>query len=77
MIIVEIGSDICEGFSGIVVLSASSNAIANSQQVLPLAKVALEAHAFGDLKRRDDTSLDLLPALSGHPRSRSRTALRP
>jgi hypothetical protein len=27
-------------------------------------KLSLEAHAFGDLKGRDDTSLDLLAALS-------------
>jgi hypothetical protein len=27
--------------------------IADAQQVLPLAKVALEAHALGDLKRRE------------------------
>jgi hypothetical protein len=39
--------------------------IVNSQQVLPLAKVAVEAHALGDPKRRDDASLDLLAALSG------------
>jgi hypothetical protein len=47
MITVEIGSDICGGFSGIVVLSASSNSITNPQQVLPLAIVAFEAHALG------------------------------
>ena len=28
--------------------------------MFPLAEIALEAHALGDLKRRDDTSLDLL-----------------
>jgi hypothetical protein len=33
--------------------------ISNTQEGLPLAKVALEAYALGDLKRRDDTSLDL------------------
>jgi hypothetical protein len=37
----------------------------NAQQVLPLAKVALEAHAFGDLEGRDQATLDLLAALSG------------
>jgi hypothetical protein len=36
----------------------------DSQQILPLPKIALEAHAFGDLKSRDDTSLDVLAALS-------------
>jgi hypothetical protein len=35
--------------------------IADSQQVLPLAK----AHALGDLKRRDDAAFDLLARLSG------------
>jgi hypothetical protein len=30
-----------------------------------LAEFALEADAFGDLERRDDAALDLLPALSG------------
>ena len=35
-----------------------------SAEMLPLAKVALEAHAIGDLKLRDDTSLDLLAKLS-------------
>ena len=33
------------------------------QQVLPLAIVAFEAHALGDLKTRDDASLDLLASL--------------
>ena len=32
--------------------------IANSQQVFPLAKLTLEAHALGDLGARDDTPLD-------------------
>jgi hypothetical protein len=32
--------------------------ISNQQKVFPLPKVALEAHAFGHLKGRDDTSLD-------------------
>jgi len=31
--------------------------IADAQQVLPLAKFALEAHALGNLKRRDDQKL--------------------
>jgi hypothetical protein len=39
--------------------------ITNTQQVFPLAEIALEAHALGDLKRRDDSSLDLLAGLSG------------
>ena len=39
--------------------------ISNSQQVLPLAKFAFEPHALGDLKRRDDATLDLLAGLSG------------
>jgi hypothetical protein len=30
-----------------------------------LAEIALKAHALGDLKRRDGTSLDLLARLSG------------
>jgi hypothetical protein len=34
--------------------------IANPQKTLPLAKVGLEAHAFGDLKCSNDASLDLL-----------------
>jgi hypothetical protein len=34
-------------------------------QRLPLPKFSFESHALGHLKRRDDTSLDLLPALSG------------
>jgi hypothetical protein len=38
---------------------------ANPHQKFPLAKVALETQALGDLKRRDDASLDLLAALSG------------
>jgi hypothetical protein len=39
--------------------------VVNPQQVLPLAKVTLEAHALGDLEARDDTSLDLLAGLAG------------
>jgi hypothetical protein len=31
----------------------------------PLANFALEAHALGGLKRRDDAALDLLSALPG------------
>ena len=34
--------------------------IANPQQVLPLAKVTFETHAFGNLKCRDEATLDLL-----------------
>jgi hypothetical protein len=30
-----------------------------------LAKIALEAHALGDLEARDDTPLDLLSGFSG------------
>jgi hypothetical protein len=33
--------------------------------VLPLAKIALKAHALGDLEARDDSPLDLLAGLSG------------
>jgi hypothetical protein len=33
--------------------------------VFPLAKVAIEADAFRDPKRRVDTTLDLLSAFSG------------
>jgi hypothetical protein len=33
--------------------------------VFPLAKFALKSHALGNLKRRDDASLDLLAGLSG------------
>jgi hypothetical protein len=33
--------------------------IANSQQVLPLAKVAFEPHAFGNPKGREQPTLDL------------------
>ena len=39
--------------------------ISDPQQVLPLAKVALEAHALGNLEARDDAPLDLLAGLSG------------
>jgi hypothetical protein len=39
--------------------------IANPQQMLPLAKVATEAHAFGNLKGRDQASLDGLSAFAG------------
>jgi hypothetical protein len=38
--------------------------IANAQQVLPLPEAAFEAHAFGNLKRRDEASLDLLAAFA-------------
>jgi hypothetical protein len=38
--------------------------ISDPQQLLPLPKVAFEAHAFGNLESRDDASLDLLPAFS-------------
>ena len=39
--------------------------ITDPQQILPLAKLALEAHALGDAEARDDAPLDLLAALSG------------
>ena len=39
--------------------------IANQQRVLPLSEVALEAHALGNLKRRDYSTLECLAALSG------------
>jgi hypothetical protein len=32
--------------------------------VFPLAKFAIESHALGDLKRRDDAALDLLASLA-------------
>ena len=39
--------------------------ISNPQQFLPLAKLALEPDALGDLERRDQTSFDLLAAFAG------------
>ena len=42
-----------------------NGSLADAQQVLLLAKVALEAKAPGNLKSRDHTSLDGLAALSG------------
>jgi hypothetical protein len=42
-----------------------SCSISDLQQVLPLAKFTLKAHAFCNLEARDDTSLDLLARLSG------------
>ncbi len=45
-------------------LGNSNFSIANPQKFLPLPEVALEADALGNLKGRDDASLDLLPALS-------------
>ena len=39
--------------------------ITYAQQVFPLAKLALESHALGDLKRRDDAALDLLASFAG------------
>jgi hypothetical protein len=44
--------------------SSPQFSIANAQQVLPLPEVAFEAHAFGNLKRRDEASLDLLAAFA-------------
>ena len=53
-----------------MVLGGLQFAIANPQQVFPLAKLSLKAHALGDLEARDDTPLDLLAGLSGSfPRS--------
>jgi hypothetical protein len=40
--------------------------IANAQQVFPLAKLALESHALGDSKRRDEAALDLLASPLAH-----------
>jgi hypothetical protein len=39
--------------------------IPNPQQLLPLPEVTFEAHAPGNLKRRDQTALDLLAGLPG------------
>jgi hypothetical protein len=39
--------------------------ISNPQQVFPLAKFSLKAHALGDVEARDDARLDLLAGLSG------------
>ena len=36
----------------------SPKSISNPEQVLPVAKLPLEAHALGDLKARDDAPLD-------------------
>ena len=41
------------------------SSIAHAQQVLPLPKVTLVAHALGDLERREQTSFDLLAAFAG------------
>ena len=41
-----------------------------SAAILPLAKVAFEAHALGDLKRRDDAALDLLAAFPARSQAR-------
>jgi hypothetical protein len=38
--------------------------VANPQQVFPLTKVTFEAHAFGNLKRCDQATLDLLAGLA-------------
>jgi hypothetical protein len=40
--------------------------IANAQQVFLLAKLALESHALGDSKRRDEAALDLLASPLAH-----------
>ena len=39
--------------------------MSNPQEVLPLAKIALKAHALGNLERRDHAPFDLLAGLSG------------
>ena len=39
--------------------------VSNPQQLFPLPQFPFEAHAPGNLKRRDHASLDLLAALSG------------
>ena len=39
--------------------------IPNPQQPLPLPQLTFEAHALGNLKRRDQTALDLLVGLPG------------
>ena len=44
----------------LITISCKVGAQRQRQQVLPLAIVALKAHAFGDLKCSDDESLDLL-----------------
>jgi hypothetical protein len=60
---------ICElartGQKHVTLLTRKLASVAKSQQVLPLAKVTHEAHAFGDLKRCHDAPLDLIAALSG------------
>jgi hypothetical protein len=45
--------------------SSAFPSIADPQQVLPLAKVTLEAKTLGNLESRDQTAFDLLAALSG------------
>ena len=42
----------------------------NPQQILPLAIVAFEAHAFSYPKRRDQAALDLLAGLPGSSHAR-------
>ena len=42
-----------------------ARSIAHPQQLLPLPKVALEAHALRDPEARDDIPLDLFPGLPG------------
>ena len=44
-------------------LFESGPLFANPQEILPLAKIATKAHAFGYLKARDNASLDLLASL--------------
>jgi hypothetical protein len=48
-----------------------------SAEGAPLPKVALEAHALGDLKRRDQAALDWLAGLSGSIASRAVFPARP
>jgi len=44
--------------------SLEPRSISDPQEVLPLAKLALEAHALGDLECRDHAPLDLLAGLA-------------
>jgi hypothetical protein len=52
------------GAGGLRAADEAPRSISDPQQVFPLAKVALEAHALGDLKCRDDAALDLLSTLA-------------
>jgi hypothetical protein len=53
-------------FAPLCDLSKSSTVLfADPEQVLPLAKIALKAHALGNQEACDDTPLNLLSGLSG------------